>query len=212
MREKSKRRETKKKIIINKIKITQTNVTSDSYFESETYRYSHRHSIQRFWATSQPRRVCRYGFLSTLDRALQHARARAHGTTSPSTSRTHAVMATSCRIRERLDQRSERVEKIVWRKPSENSPAICEARCNWNSRVSVFHRQKCGRGPRGNVILISLVWNTPLLAPVLSLSLFASYLPGAIDIFRIIINMSARFVHRFAWYRRLKIFVRTFDL
>lgn len=55
------------------------------------------------------RDVCRYSFLSIFDRVLQRGR-----TTSASTSRTTlAVMATPCRIRERLDQRSKRAEKIV---------------------------------------------------------------------------------------------------
>lgn len=56
--------------------------------------------------------------------------ARAAAPLRRSTSRTPAVMATPCRIRERSDQRSKRAEKIVRGKPSENSPAICEARCN----------------------------------------------------------------------------------
>ncbi|CAL1684185.1 unnamed protein product [Lasius platythorax] len=55
------------------------------------------------------RDVCRYSFLSIFDRVLQRGR-----TTSASTSRTTlAVMATPCRIPERLDQRSKRAEKIV---------------------------------------------------------------------------------------------------
>jgi len=67
-------------------------------------------------------------------------------------------------------QNSREVGSKIWtcgencaRKPSENSPAICEARCNWNSRVSVFHRQKCERGPTGKCDINLSMRNTLLL-------------------------------------------------
>lgn len=86
------------------------NVTSDSYFGSKSYRNSRRHSTRRGgFGPPASRDVCRYSFLSIFDRVLQRGR-----TTSASTSRTTpAVMATPYRIRERLDQRSKRAEKIV---------------------------------------------------------------------------------------------------
>lgn len=96
------------RVILTRGRKAKANVTSDSYFGSKSYRNSRRHSTRRFWTTSQ-RDVCRYSFLSIFDRVLQRGR-----TTSASTSRTTlAVMATPYRIRERLDQRSKRAEKIV---------------------------------------------------------------------------------------------------
>lgn len=86
------------------------NVTSDSYFEPESRRYSRRHSAQWFWATSQPE-MC--FIAASFPFSIGPCNARAATPLRRSTSRTPAVMATPCRIRERLDQRSKRAEKIV---------------------------------------------------------------------------------------------------
>lgn len=121
------------------------------------------------------RDVCRYSFLSIFDRVLQRGRA-----TSASTSRTTlAIMATPCRIRERLDQRSKRAEKIVRGNRARILRLFVKQDVAEIQELVYFAR----KNSREKCDINFLTWNTSLRT--VSPWSVVYYLPHIIDIFQV---------------------------